>query len=42
MNKTFCERLIWCAMTPTIWKYFKIEFSNFDVAGVKRVAKKEL
>ena len=39
MKKTFCERLIWFAMTPTIWKYFKSEFSNFDLSSTKRIAK---
>ena len=34
MKKTFCERLIWYAMTPNIWKYLKSEFLNLNIAKV--------
>lgn len=38
MKKTFCEKLLWHTITPTIWKYLKSEFANLDIDNVKRKA----
>ena len=40
MKKTFCEKLIWHAMTPTIWKYLKNEFLNLNLIDIKKQQKK--
>jgi len=40
MKRTICEKLMWSAMTPTIFEYIASEFQNIDVAGKKKEAKR--
>ena len=39
MKKTLCERILWVGITPTIWNYFKKEFSDLDLKNAKIIAK---
>ncbi len=38
MKNTICEKLMWIAMTPTIFKYIAFEFQNEDVTEKKKRA----
>lgn len=40
MKRTICEKLMWSAMTPTIFEYIASEFQNIDLAGKKKEAKR--
>jgi len=40
MNYTFCEKLMWAAMTPTIFKYIKSIYPTQDMNMLKTKSKK--
>ena len=39
MNYTFCETLMWHAITPTMFRWLKRREPDWDIAALKRKAK---
>lgn len=42
MKNTICEKLMWSAMTPSIFKYIAAHCRNSDVSEVKKKSRKKL
>ena len=40
MKNTICEKLMWLAMTPTIFKYINESYEDIDIKQVKDDAKR--
>lgn len=39
MKNTICEKMLWSAMTPTIFKYIAAEFPDTNISGTKKKAR---
>ena len=42
MKNTICEKMMWSAMTPSIFKYIAAHCRNSDVSEVKKKSRKKL
>lgn len=40
MKNTICEKLMWNAMTPTIFQYIEKNYKGIDIKQMKNDAKK--